>query len=150
MSNLILSTSMSIFRKIFDFLAPKILLSMNEETLLRKCYEFQSTYRCIFRCNRTKFSLQFFNVFLLILPEIWIIWGVHRSPILKDITTKFEVLVLERDIIAVYEVNLLFSQHPSKSETSTEYRSWQNYLRNSTASTGQYLLKHSSLIAIEN
>lgn len=58
--------------------------------------------------------------------------------------------MLERDIIAVCKVNLLFSQHPSKSGTSTEYRSWQNYLRNSTASIGQYLLKHSSLIAIEN
>lgn len=66
---------MSEVRKIFYFLTPKILISIDKKTLLQKCNQFQNKYSDVVR---PKFSLQFLNIYHLILSELTEACSVHQ------------------------------------------------------------------------
>lgn len=78
---------MSTVCRIFNFLTAKILLIMDEKTLLQKCDEFQNKYSDVIGLN---FSLQFLNVCNLVLPELTQACTVYQ--LCRHIITKFGVL----------------------------------------------------------
>ncbi|XP_046971602.1 zinc finger MYM-type protein 1-like [Vanessa cardui] len=135
---------MSAICKSFDFLIPKNLLSWNETILLKKCDQFQKKYCDIIGPT---FSLQFLNVYHLILPQLMETWSIRQ--LCKEIITKFGVL--ECDLTEVYTAMLLFHTIPVTSAAAersfSKLKIIKNYLRNSI---GQDRLRHLSLIAIEN
>ncbi|XP_045446623.1 zinc finger MYM-type protein 1-like [Melitaea cinxia] len=135
---------MSAVCKSFDFLIPKNLLSWNETILLKKCDQFQKKYCDIIGPN---FSLQFLNVYHLILPQLMETWSIRQ--LCKEIITKFGVL--ECDLTEVYTAMLLFHTIPVTSAAAersfSKLKIIKNYLRNSIR---QDRLRHLSLIAIEN
>lgn len=135
---------MSKVNKIFDFLTPKVLRSIDERTLLQKCDQFQSKYSDVIGPN---FSLQFLNVYHLTFPELTETCNVYQ--LCKDIITKFGVM--ECDITEVFMAILLFYTIPVTSagaeRSFSKLKIIKNYLRNST---GQDRLKYLSLIAVEN
>ncbi|KAL4101050.1 hypothetical protein QTP88_021071 [Uroleucon formosanum] len=130
--------------KIFDFLTPKVLRSIDERTLLQKCDQFQSKYSDVIGPN---FSLQFLNVYHLTFPELTEMCNVYQ--LCKDIITKFGVM--ECDITEVFMAILLFYTIPVTSagaeRSFSKLKIIKNYLRNST---GQDRLKYLSLIVVEN
>lgn len=135
---------MSAVCKSFDFLMPKNLLSWNETILLEKCDQFQKKYCGIIGPN---FSLQFLNVYHLILPQLMETWSIRQ--LCKEIITKFGVL--ERDLTEVYTAMLLFHTIPVTSAAAersfSKLKIIKNHLRNSIR---QDRLRYLSLIAIEN
>lgn len=135
---------MSAICKSFDFLIPKNLLSWNETILLKKCDQFQKKYCDIIGPT---FSLQFLNVYHLILPQLMETWSIRQ--LCKEIITKFGVL--ECDLTEVYTAMLLFHTIPVTSAAAersfSKLKIIKKYLRNSIR---QDRLRHLSLIAIEN
>lgn len=135
---------MSTICKSFDFLIPKNLLSWNETILLQKCNQFQKKYCDIIGPT---FSLQFLNVYHLILPQLMETWSIRQ--LCKVIITKFGVL--ECDLTEVYTAMLLFHTIPVTSAAAersfSKLKIIKKYLRNSIR---QDRLRHLSLIAIEN
>lgn len=117
---------------------------MGEADLVQKCDQFQKKY-CEFIAPN--FSLQFLNVYHLMLPELNEAWTVHQ--LCTEIINKFGVL--ECDLTEVFTAILLFHAVPVTSATAersfSKLKIIKNYLRNSV---GQDRLKHLSLIAIEN
>lgn len=137
-------TGMSAVCQIFDFLTPTFLLHVDEATLLQKCDEFQRKYSDIIGPS---FSLQFINIYHLVLPQLTQAWTVHQ--LCKEIMSKYGVL--ECDLTEVFTAMLLFFTIPVTSAAAersfSKLKIIKNYLRNSM---GQTRLRHLSLIAIEN
>ncbi|KAJ0175106.1 hypothetical protein K1T71_009247 [Dendrolimus kikuchii] len=135
---------MSAVSHIFDFLTPTFLLHVDEATLLQKCDEFQRKYSDIIGPT---FSLQFINIYHLVLPQLAQAWTVHQ--LCKEIMSKYGVL--ECDLTEVFTAMLLFFTIPVTSAAAersfSKLKLIKNYLRNNM---GQTRLRHLSLIAIEN
>lgn len=116
---------------------------MDEETLLQKCDQLQSKYSDVIKPN---FSIQFFNIYHLLLPELTEVCCVYQFS--RNIITKFGVL--ECDITEVLMLMLFYIIPVTSVVTEGSFSNLkiiQNYLRNST---GQDRLKYLSLIAVEN
>lgn len=137
-------TGMSAVSQIFNFLTPTFLLDVDERTLLQKCDQFQSKYSDIIGPN---FSLQFLNIYHLILSKLTKAWTIHQF--CKEIMRLYGVL--ECDLTEVFTAMLLFHTIPvtsAEAERSfSKLKIIKNYLRNTM---GQARLRHLSLIAIEN
>lgn len=137
-------TGMSAVCQTFEFLTPTFLLHVDEATLLQKCDNFQRKYSDIIGPS---FSLQFVNIYHLLVPQLTQAWTVHQ--LCKEIMSKYGVL--ECDLTEVFTAMLLFFTIPVTSAVAersfSKLKIIKNYLRNSM---GQTRLRHLSLIAIEN
>ena len=107
------------------------------------CDQFQSKYSNIIGPG---FTLQFFNIYHLVLRELTQAWTFHE--LCKEIMSKYRVL--ECDLTEVFTAMLLFYTIPVTSAAAgrsfSKLKILKNYLRNSE---GQARLRHLSLIAIE-
>lgn len=133
MSNIRISNTINIF-----------ITHVDEATLLQKCDNFQRKYSDIIGPS---FSLQFVNIYHLLVSQLTQSWTVHQ--LCKEIMSKYEVL--ECDLTEVFTAMLLFFTIPVTSSVAersfSKLKIIKNYLRNSM---GQTRLRHLSLIAIEN